>query len=95
MHLQDYLATLSKDELLSLFTQLAEKEIPVRHFLEEKANLNYPQKPTSKVTLMDALENNNSISKNLVSRASQPQEKINLFKSLFVGRQEVFRTSLA
>ena len=85
--MKDYLNSLSKDELISLLMQLSEEEIVVKESLE------------SKLPLTSSFDNSNSGKSdfnlssdnvNLVSRTSSPQEKINLFKSLFVGRQDVF-----
>ena len=87
MGIKDYLNSLSKDELISLIMQLSEEEIVVKESLE------------SKLSLTSSFDNSNSgksdfnlssDNENLVSRTSSPQEKINLFKSLFVGRQDVF-----
>ena len=87
MEIKDYLNSLSKDELISLLMHLSEEVIDVKEYL------------ISKLPLTTSLETNNhaktdfhlsSDNQNLVSRASSPQEKINLFKSLFVGRQDVF-----
>lgn len=87
MDIKDYLSMLSKNELISLLMQLSEEEIVVKESLE------------SKLPLTSSFDNNNSgksdfnlssDNENLVSRTSSPQEKINLFKSLFVGRQDVF-----
>lgn len=87
MEIKDYLNSLSKDELISLLMQLSEEEIVVKESLE------------SKLPLTSSFDNSNSgksdfnlssDNENLVSRTSSPQEKINLFKSLFVGRQDVF-----
>ena len=87
MEIKDYLNSLSKDELISLLMQLSEEEIVVKESLENK------------LPLTSSFDNNNSgksdfnlssDNENLVSRTSSPQEKINLFKSLFVGRQDVF-----
>ena len=87
MKIKDYLNSLSKDELISLLMQLSEEEIVVKESLE------------SKLPLTSSFDNNNSgksdfhlssDNQNLVSQTSSPQEKINLFKSLFVGRQDVF-----
>ena len=87
MEIKDYLNSLSKDELISLLMQLSEEEIVVKESLE------------SMLPLTSSFDNNNSgnsdfnlssDNENLVSRVSSPQEKINLFKSLFVGRQDVF-----
>ena len=87
MGIKDYLNSLSKDELISLIMQLSEEEIVVKESLE------------SKLSLTSSFDNSNSgksdfnlssDNENLASRTSSPQEKINLFKSLFVGRQDVF-----
>ena len=87
MEIKDYLDSLSKDELIFLLMQLSEEVIDVKECL------------ASKLSLTVALKNNNSEksdfqlssdNQNLVTRISSPQEKINLFKSIFVGRQDVF-----
>ena len=87
MEIKDYLNSLSKDELISLLIQLSEEEIVVKDSLESKLP------PTSSFDNSNSGKSDFNLSsdnENLVSRTSSPQEKINLFKSLFVGRQDVF-----
>lgn len=87
MGIKDYLNSLSKDELVSLIMQLSEEEIVVKESLESKLPLtsSFDDSNSGKSDF-----NLSSDNENLVSRTSSPQEKINLFKSLFVGRQDVF-----
>ena len=82
MKLTDYLHTLSKDELISLVNELAASHGSVKAFLQKKCLENQKEVLPAKVSL--------SLDSNLVTRLSTPQEKINLYKSLFIGRQDVF-----
>lgn len=87
MEIKDYLNSLSKDELISLLMQLAEEETIVKESLGNKLHLttSFGNSNSEKSDF-----NLSSDNENPVSRTSSPQEKINLFKSLFVGRQDVF-----
>ena len=87
MEIKDYLNSLSKNELLSLLFQLSDKIVDAKKYLMNKSSIsesmesNYAEKSEFQLS---------SDNQNHVSRTSSPQEKINLFKSLFAGRQDVF-----
>ncbi|WP_296329794.1 hypothetical protein [uncultured Treponema sp.] len=88
MPLKEYLASLSKEDLISLLMQLADNQREVKDFLLQKMSKIQQQKEVRESVLQEqsvVLDN-----QRLVSRKSTPQEKINLYKSLFVGRQDVF-----
>lgn len=88
MPLKEYLASLSKEDLISLLMQLADNQREVKDFLLQKMSKIQQQKKVRESALQEqsvVLDN-----QRLVSRKSTPQEKINLYKSLFVGRQDVF-----
>ena len=82
MKLTDYLHTLSKDDLISLVNELAEEQKSVKAFLQKKCLENAQEVLSVKESF--------SLDSNLVTRLSTPQEKINLYKSIFIGRQDVF-----
>lgn len=68
--------------------QLADNQREVKDFLLQKMSKIQQQKKVRESALQEqsvVLDN-----QRLVSRKSTPQEKINLYKSLFVGRQDVF-----
>lgn len=88
MNLKEYLTTLSKENLISLLMDLADINKEVRIYLTEKQNalpvLSEQNKPILPVA--DTLFNSTPA----INRHSTPQQKIDLFKSLFSGRQDVF-----
>ena len=88
MELKEYLETFSKEDLISLLMGLSDTNPLVKNFLTEKqksvhsqSEQNKPVFPTSDVLFNQAYN---------INRQSTPQEKINLYKSLFVGRKDVF-----
>ena len=91
MNLETYLQTLSKDALISLISELADEQENVRHFLNEKFSESKKEivKENDSVDVEQKLQitNNPKIS---VTRLSSPQEKINLYKSIFAGRKDIF-----
>ena len=93
MTIKNYLESLSKEEMLSLLMHLSETNNSVKYFLSAK--IEFVQSPEEKheATLVQKTYSTPSscpdASKPL-TRQSSPQEKINLYKSLFVGRQDVF-----
>lgn len=93
MTIKNYLESLSKEELLSLLLRLSETNNSVKDYLSEKIDL--VQSPEEKYEIPLAQETHptpsscSDISKTII-RQSSPQEKINLYKSLFVGRTDVF-----
>ena len=88
MDLKEYLTTLSKENLISLLMDLSDINKEVRSYLTEKQNalpvLSEQNEPISSVA--DNLFNSTPA----INRHSTPQQKIDLFKSLFSGRQDVF-----
>lgn len=87
MEIKDYLYSLSKNELLSLLFQLSDEIIDVKKYLMNKSSITESLKSNNTERSEFQLSSDNQ---NHVSRTSSPQEKINLFKSLFAGRQDVF-----
>ena len=88
MELKEYLETLSKENLISLLMDLSDTNTGVRNYLTEKQNAlqTQPEQNKSTISATDTLFN----LAHIINRQSSPQEKINLFKSLFSGRQDVF-----
>ena len=88
MELKDYLETLSKEDLISLLNDLSDTNSSVKNYLSEKQNAFQTQQDQNETILpsTDTLFNQSHI----INRQSSPQEKINLFKSLFSGREDVF-----
>ena len=88
MELKDYLETLSKEDLISLLKDLSDTNPSVKNYLSEKQNAFQTQQDQNETILpsTDTLFNQSHI----INRQSSPQEKIDLFKSLFSGRQDVF-----
>ena len=88
MELKDYLETLSKEDLISLLKDLSDTNSSVKNYLSEKQNAFQTQQDQNETILpsTDTLFNQSHI----INRQSSPQEKINLFKSLFSGREDVF-----
>ena len=88
MDLKEYLTTLSKENLVSLLMDLSDINKEVRIYLTEKQNalpfLSEQNEPISPVA--DTLFNSTPA----INRHSTPQQKIDLFKSMFSGRQDVF-----
>ena len=88
MNLKEYLTTLSKENLISLLMDLSDINKEVRIYLTEKQNalpvFSEQNKPILPVA--DTLFNSTPA----INRHSTPQQKIDLFKSLFSGRQDVF-----
>ena len=88
MDLKEYLTTLSKENLISLLMDLSDINKEVRIYLTEKQNalpfLSEQNEPSPPVA--DTLFNSTPA----INRHSTPQQKIDLFKSLFSGRQDVF-----
>ena len=88
MNLKEYLTTLSKENLISLLMDLSDINKEIRIYLTEKQNalsvLSEQNEPIS--PMADTLFNSTPA----INRHSTPQQKIDLFKSLFSGRQDVF-----
>ncbi|UTD13749.1 DEAD/DEAH box helicase family protein [Treponema denticola] len=83
-----YLKTLSHEELIALIHSFANAHEDIRFTLEEKAAVqttkNKNEAAADKQQILQTAANA------LVNRNSTAQEKINLYTSLFVGRQDVF-----
>ena len=77
----------TKNELISLLLKFADEHPDIRNFLQDK--IDWLQADEDKTHPAED-EISLPTAQKLVSRTSTPQEKINLFKSLFVGRQDVF-----
>ena len=90
-----YLETLSRERLIELINYFAATHEDIRCTLEEKAGAvstkaepadifaqSPPELPAADISITS--------SQTLVTRNSTPQEKIDLYASLFVGRQDVF-----
>ena len=88
MDLKEYLETLSKEDLISLLIDLSGTNPSVDSFLTEKQSALNTQVEQNESLLS---ETNSLFNQPLtINRQSSPQEKIDLFKSLFSGRQDVF-----
>ena len=93
MTIKNYLESLSKGELLSLLLHLSETNNSVRDFLSEKIEFVQSLEEKQEATLAQETHSMPSSCPDAlkpITRQSSPQEKINLYKSLFVGRQDVF-----
>lgn len=90
MQLHNYLHSLSKDDLIKILEQLAGAQCGVREFLLQKMALARKVDDTQQAQNIKMEESASGEHGTYVSRASSAQEKINLYKSLFVGRQDVF-----
>ena len=97
--LKSYLESLSKDELVSLVLRLAEEHKDVEVFLEsQKAKstndsddkIGTPTNNQISQSLLQSEQNLELFTSQIVTRSSSSQEKINLYKSLFIGRKDVF-----
>ena len=88
MELKQYLESLSKENLISLLMDLYDSNAEIKNYLTQKQNslqTQPVQNIISSVTIDTLFNQTHSI-----NRQSSPQEKINLFKTLFSGRQDVF-----
>ena len=83
-----YLKTLSHEELIALIHSFANAHEDIRFTLEEKAAVQTTKNENE--TAADKQQIPKTAANALVNRNSTPQEKINLYTSLFVGRQDVF-----
>lgn len=83
-----YLKTLSHEELIALIHSFANAHEDIRFTLEEKAAVQTTKNENE--TAADKQQIPQTAANALVNRNSTPQEKINLYTSLFVGRQDVF-----
>ena len=88
MDLKEYLETLSKEDLISLLMNLSGTNSSVESFLTEKQRALNTQVEQNESLLSET--NTLFNQPHTVNRQSSPQEKIDLFKLLFSGRQDVF-----
>ena len=88
MELKEYLETLSKESLISLLLELSDTNSEVKKYLSEKQNA--VQSCTTQNEIIPPSSETVSNYAYAINRKSSPQEKINLYKSLFSGRQDVF-----
>ncbi len=91
MEVKAYLESLNKTELLQIFTELQQTFPQTKDFLQKKA----VSKESEIIKNSTPIYNKNasqdfSLFQKIVSRQSSPQEKIALYKSLFIGRNDVF-----
>ena len=88
MDLKEYLQSLSKENLISLLMDLSDSNAEIKNYLKQKQNSLQAQPVQNIISSVttDTLCNQT----NIINRQSSPQEKINLFKTLFSGRTEVF-----
>ena len=87
MQFKDFLNSLSKDELISYITQLISEQPAVKEYFINKMKLTAFAKLNNAECINFKLSTDNQ---KYVTRISSPQKKINLYKSLFVGREDVF-----
>ena len=78
---EEFLEKLDKSQLILLLEDLSQRFPEVNTFLSEKAD--------EKVEISKN-EQNILLPVKMISRLSSPEEKIALFKSLFIGREDVF-----
>jgi len=83
-----YLKTLSHEELIALIHSFANAHEDIRFTLEEKAAVQTTKNENE--TAADKQQIPQTAANALVNRNSTAQEKINLYTSLFIGRQDVF-----
>lgn len=98
--LHSILVSISKEKLVDIIENLAEDNEEFKNQLLFLANKNDAQIGNNSADDRNFEQNyseheNSSICKNeiyleTVSKKSSPQEKIKLFKSLFIGREDVF-----
>lgn len=97
-----YLETLSREKLIELINSFAMTNEDIRLTLEEKAAADKQQIPQTVPAIkaqnifvqsplrIPAVDTSAASSQSFINRNSTPQEKIDLYTSLFVGRQDVF-----
>ena len=78
-----YLKTLSHEELIALIHSFANAHEDIRFTLEEKSGMENAKNKNEAAAAY-------SLQIPQINRNSTAQEKINLYTSLFVGRQDVF-----
>ena len=90
-----YLETLSREKLIELINYFAATHEDILCILEEKAGAVSTKAEPADIFAqsqpeLPAADISTTSSQVLVTRNSTPQEKIDLYTSLFVGRQDVF-----
>ena len=98
--LHSILLSLQKEKLVDIISTLSEANINFKNQLlllisEKKSSV---ENSSDNAVISDSNQTkyeiqsncNNEFSPESVSKKSSPQEKINLFKSLFIGRDDVF-----
>ena len=88
MDLKEYLQSLSKENLISLLMDLSDSNATVKKYLTEKQKSLQAQPVQNELLSLTTDSRFNQT--HIINRQSSTQEKINLFKSLFSGRQDVF-----
>ncbi len=91
MEIKAYLESLNKTELLQIITELQQTFPQTKDFLQKKADFkNSKIHEKSTVIYNENAPQDFSLFQKVISHQSSPQEKIALYKSLFIGRNDVF-----
>lgn len=98
MNLKLFLETLSKEDLISLIEQLVNEQENAKYFLKnfsksksESMHKNNEECRKQEFQKTEQLsENSLPLTSKIIDRFSSAQEKIDLYKSFFSGRQDVF-----
>ena len=91
MEIKVYLESLNKTELLQIITELQQTFPQAKDFLQKKADSKNSEIIKNSTPIYDKNTSHDlSLFQKIVSRQSSPQEKIALYKSLFIGRNDVF-----
>ena len=91
MEIKAYLESLNKTELLQIITELQQTFPQTKDFLQKKADSKNSEIIKNSAPIYDKNPSQDfSLFQKIVSRQSSPQEKIALYKSLFIGRNDVF-----
>ena len=91
MEIKAYLESLDKTELLQIITELQQTFPQAKDFLQKKADSKNSEIIKNSTPIYDKNASHDlSLFQKIVSRQSSPQEKIALYKSLFIGRNDVF-----
>lgn len=91
MEIKGYLESLNKTELLQIISELQQTFPQTKVFLQKKADSQKSEIIKNSAPIYDKTPSHDlSLFQKIVSRQSSPQEKIALYKSLFIGRNDVF-----
>ena len=91
MEIKGYLESLNKTELLQIISELQQTFPQTKVFLQKKADSQKSEIIKNSAPIYDTPPSHDlSLFQKIVSRQSSPQEKIALYKSLFIGRNDVF-----